>query len=126
MSKSLEIIERLLSFSDKIRYVAIYKNDELISKENNAGLNHSAAESDRYEELLVNPTLLKLASQRGNIDCGGLRFLIVGYGNFFQLVHEINGGHISVCIEKSADLNMVPYQILTFLKENFNYHLYKM
>lgn len=126
MSNSLEIIERLLAFSDKIRYVAIYKNAELVSKEKNAGLNHSAAESDRYEELLVNPSLLKLASQRGDIDCGGLRFIIVGYGNFFQLVHEINGGHISVCIEKSADLNMLPYQILNFLKENFNYHLYKM
>ena len=43
----------------------------------------SGLESDRYEELLVNPTLLTLATQRGNIDCGGLKYLIVRYGNKF-------------------------------------------
>lgn len=31
----------------------------------------SSSESDRYEELLVNPTLITLARQRGEIDCGG-------------------------------------------------------
>ena len=40
----------------------------------------------RYEELLVNPTLLELTRQRGNIDCGGLEYLVIRYGNFFQLV----------------------------------------
>ena len=36
------------------------------------------ASPDRYEELLVNPTLLTLAGQRGDIDYGGLRCLVLG------------------------------------------------
>ena len=126
MNKDLEIVEKLLKFSDDIRYAAIYKNSELTSKEKRNSEDHSAAESDRYEELLVNPALLKLARQRGNIDCGGLRFVIVGYGNFFQLVQEINNGHISICVQKSADLNKLPQQIIAFLRETYNYYLYKM
>jgi hypothetical protein len=45
----------------------------------------------------------KLASQRGNIDCGGMDYLIVRYGNFFQFVLPTDWGHVSVCIEKTAD-----------------------
>ena len=63
----------------------------------------SAAESDRYEELLVNPTLLTLARQRGEIDCGGLRYLIIGYGSFTQLVIPLEQGHLSVAFELDAD-----------------------
>lgn len=63
----------------------------------------SSSESDRYEELLVNPTLLLLARQRGEIDCGGLDYLIVAYGSFYQLVMPIEAGHISVCVEKDGD-----------------------
>jgi hypothetical protein len=47
------------------------------------------AESDKYEELIVNPALLTLVQQRGNIDCGGARFLVVRYGNFYQLVIDL-------------------------------------
>lgn len=115
-----------MAFSNEIRYAALYKNSELYTKEKSTGEGHSAAESDQYEELLVNPTLLKLASQRGNIDCGGLRYMIIGYGNFYQLVKEVNGGHISVCVHNTADLNELPDQIFAFLKERYNYFLYKM
>jgi hypothetical protein len=58
--------------------------------------NASASESDKYEELIVNPTLLKCATQRGNIDCGGLRGLVVAYGSFLELMIPISGGHLSV------------------------------
>ncbi|MEL7006602.1 MAG: hypothetical protein AAFN93_28340, partial [Bacteroidota bacterium] len=63
----------------------------------------SSNESDKYEELLVNPTILLLAQQRGNIDCGGLDFVLIKYGSFYQLVKQIDKGHISICIDKSAD-----------------------
>lgn len=64
----------------------------------------SSSESDRYEELLVNPTLLLLARQRGDIDCGGLRYLVVRYGHFFQVVvPDPQGGHVSVAVEPDAD-----------------------
>src|SRR5215469_1633184 len=49
--------------------------------------------SNRFEELLVNPTLLTLATQRGDLDCAGLRHLIIGYGYFNAYVLPILGGH---------------------------------
>ena len=64
---------------------------------------YSSIESDRYEELLANPAHLTLTAQRGNIDCGGLDYLLVRYGNFLQFVLPAAGGHVSVCIEKEAD-----------------------
>ncbi len=51
----------------------------------------------------MNPTLLKCATQRGNLDCGGLRGLVVAYGNFLQPVTPIRGGHLSVCFESGSN-----------------------
>ena len=97
------MIERIFKLSDNIRYVAVYKNGQLESKSKSDTSDASSSESDRYEELLVNPSLLKLASQRGNIDCGGLDYILVRYGNFFQFVLPESWGHVSVCIEANAD-----------------------
>ena len=51
---------QIFSISDAIRYVAIYADDKLISGEKPGIDNTSSSESDKYEELIVNPTLLKL------------------------------------------------------------------
>ncbi|MEL6975313.1 MAG: hypothetical protein AAGL29_07955 [Bacteroidota bacterium] len=119
------IIETLFKEFGDIRYVAIYLDHELVFQQRDKTENTSSTETDTYEELLVNPTLLKLASQRGNIDCGGLNHIIVGYGNFYQLVKAIPKGHISICLQPSADLNHLPTQIFTFLKERFEDALFK-
>ena len=105
------MIESIFKLSDSIRYVAVYKNGQLESKSKSNTLDASSSESDRYEELLVNPTLLKLASQRGNIDCGGLDYILVRYGNFFQFVLPENWGHVSVCIEANADPIQIGAQV---------------
>jgi hypothetical protein len=97
------MLEDIFAISEAIRYVAIYRDGQLQSRSKSGLSGASATESDRYEELLVNPTLLKLASQRGNIDCGGLEYLVIRYGSFFQLVLPVAEGHVSICIEKSAD-----------------------
>lgn len=95
-----KLIEKISLISDSIRYVAIYQDNKLESWQR-ADLNESSSsDSDKYEELLVNPTILKIAKQRGDIDCGGLDFVIIKYGSFFQLIREIKNGHISICIDK--------------------------
>jgi hypothetical protein len=96
--------ERVFAISKEIRYVAIYANDKLISSERPGFANTSSSESDKYEELIVNPTLLKLVTQRGNIDCGGAEYVIVRYGSFYEFVMPIRNGHLSVGIELNADL----------------------
>jgi hypothetical protein len=97
------MIDEIFALSNSIRYVARYDGDQLETKSKAGAVGASASESDRYEELLVNPTLLKLSSQRGNIDCGGLLYVLVRYGNFFQFVLPTPEGHISVCIESDAN-----------------------
>ena len=97
------IIEKAMALTSSLRYVAVYVNGELVSKQRSNISNSSASESDKYEELIVNPTLLKLAMQRGNIDCGGLNYIVIRYGNFFVLLFPVEGGHINFGFEPDAD-----------------------
>ena len=114
----MSLINTLFERFSAIRYVAVYKNGILTSEQRQQMVDASSSDSDKYEELLVNPALLTLARQRGNIDCGGLRFLLVAYGNFYQLVKEIEGGHISICLELNSDIIMVANEVLAFLDKN--------
>jgi len=111
------MIDEIFAISNDVRYVAIYRdgNLEKKSKDNTEGA--SSSDSDKYEELLVNPTLLKLATQRGNIDCGGLDYLIVRYGNFFQFILPVSWGHVSVCIEKYADPVFIGQKIIALIEK---------
>jgi hypothetical protein len=113
------LIAEIFSLSAHIRYVAVYVNGQLTSKQKDSA-DSSSSESDKYEELLVNPALLTLARQRGDIDCGGLRYLVVAYGNFFQFVSEIPGGHISVCFGKEADMTVMSTTLHVFVTGNFH------
>jgi hypothetical protein len=97
------LIDALFDLTQGVRYVAIYSHGELSLRQRPELSLASAPESDRYEELLVNPTILTLTRQRGEIDCGGLDYVVVRYGNFFQFVVPIEGGHASVAFEPDAD-----------------------
>ena len=103
----LEDVERLiagiLSLSPDVRYAALYRGDELSFSMRPGPEGASGSESDQYEEWIVNPTLVKLLTQRGNIDYGGVHFVLIRYGHFFQLVAPIDDGHVSVCMEPGAD-----------------------
>lgn len=97
------LIASIFAASQQVRYVAVYGEDGLRSQARSDLIGASASETDRYEELFVNPALLTLARQRGNLDCGGVRFLIVAYGNFYQLIRPLRRGHLSVCLERASD-----------------------
>jgi hypothetical protein len=99
----VDLVEALFAVGPEVRYVAVARGQEVTLRERAGLAGASSSESDRYEELLVNPTLLALARQRGEIDCGGLDYLVVRYGNFFQVVVPHAGGHVSVAVEPSAD-----------------------
>jgi hypothetical protein len=96
-------IQALFDLSSAIRYVALASGQGILMRERPGLSVASSSDSDRYEELLVNPTLIALARRRGEIDCGGLRFLVVGYGNFHQLVIPTLQGHTSIALELQAD-----------------------
>jgi hypothetical protein len=95
------VIDAIFAVSPAIRYVAVGRGQDVELRQRTDLADASSGESDRYEELLVNPTLITLARQRGEIDCGGLDYLVIAYGNFFQLVLPHDGGHVSVAVERS-------------------------
>ena len=119
MANNNSIIEILFERFSDIRYVATYINKDLHFRQRENISNSSSSESDKYEELIVNPTLLTLARQRGNIDCGGLNYIVISYGNFNQIIMEINSGHISICLDKGADLTKNLQLILDLVKTHF-------
>jgi hypothetical protein len=98
-----QLIEAIFALSKDIRYVAIYNNGELSLSVKEGLIGASSSDSDKYEELIVNPALLTLVTQRGNIDCGGVRYVIIRYGNFYQFIAPLSDGHISISIEPQAD-----------------------
>ncbi len=103
------IIQRIFDISPHVRYVAVYRDGRLESATRPDLAHASSSESDKYEELLVNPTLLTLVRQRGNIDCGGLNYVLIRYGSFFEFVAPTAAGHVSVGLEVTSDpLFLIP------------------
>ncbi len=109
------LLDALLALHPSIRYAAVYRDGVLASATKPDIASASSAESDTDEELLVNPAILALTIQRGNIDCGGLQFVLIRYGNFYQFVAPHPGGHVSVAIEPVRDPVPVVETILELL-----------
>jgi len=98
-----ELIGAVFKLSEQVRYAAVGRGQSITTRQRSGLTDPTTTESDRYEELLVNPTLLTLVRQRGEIDCGGLGYLLIRYGSFFQLVVPLSDGHLSVALEPYAD-----------------------
>ena len=101
------VLEEILELDGRIRYVAFGERQRVGIRERAGLSNASATASDRFEELLVNPALVTLARQRGEIDCGGLRHIVVAYGNFVQLVIPTVAGHVSIALENGTDAERI-------------------
>ena len=95
--------DAIFALGPHVRYVAFGSGQEVDTRQRADIPDASCSESDFFEELLVNPTLLALARQRGELDCGGLRYLIVAYGSFNVIVMPLNGGHVTVGVALGAD-----------------------
>ena len=120
MSARRALQESVFALGPHIRYVAFGSGQDVSTAQRSGVAGASSQGSDFFEELLVNPTLLTLARQRGELDCGGLRHIVVAYGNFTQVVIPIPGGasHISICVEAEADANAVAEQVSNLLSES--------
>ena len=103
--------DAIFELGPQVRYVAFGSGQDVELQQREGLANASDAGSDFFEELLVNPTLLTLARQRGELDCGGLRCIIIGYGNFDEVVVPMANGHVSVGIELGADPVAVARQV---------------
>ena len=96
------LTDALFALSPQVRYVALLRGRDLVLRERPGIGQASAAETDRDEELLVNPAVLTLLSRRGEIDCGGLDHLWIRYGNFWTGLFPLADGHLNVGLEPEA------------------------
>ena len=109
---SEKISARLFDLDSNIRYVAINQSGVLVEMEQNPkwpSLNPT--ETDRMEELIVNPILLELTRRRGNIDMNGMRFVVVRYGTMYELIFPFKDGHLSMGLELDANPTEVAYSV---------------
>ncbi len=60
-------------------------------------------ETDRIEELIVNPIVLEITRRRGNLDMNGIRYVVIRYGTQYQLLIPYKEGHLSIGIELEDD-----------------------
>ena len=95
-------IQSLFALSGEVRYVAVLRGKDLQLRERSGLAGASAAETDRYEELLVNPAVLTLLRRRGELDCGGLDHVWIRYGNFWTGLFPTADGHVNVGLEPDA------------------------
>jgi hypothetical protein len=111
-----DLMSTLFGLSDQVRYVAIGRGQQVSMRSRTGLAEASAEESDRYEELIVNPGLLTLVRQRGEIDCGGLDYVLIRYGAFFQLVVPIGEGHLSVSLEPDSSPTRLAEDVIELLR----------
>lgn len=111
--------DAIFALGPYVRYVAFGSGQEVSMVERDGVSGASDEASDFFEELLVNPALLTLARQRGELDCGGLRHVVVGYGNFHQVVLPLPTppAHVSVCVEFDANPLQVASQVAELIAQ---------
>jgi len=95
---------RLFRTEPKIRYVAVNQKGKIVEMEQSPSHpSYNSSETDRIEELIVNPVVLELAARRGNLDMEGIRYVVIRYGTQYQLLMPYREGHLSVGVEKQDD-----------------------
>jgi hypothetical protein len=77
-SRKSRLSTHLFNLEPKIRYVAVNQNGRIVEMEqSHSHPTRNPPETDRMEELIVNPAVLELTSRRGNIDMDGIRYVVI-------------------------------------------------
>jgi hypothetical protein len=58
------------------------------------------------EQLIVSPVVLELAARRGNLDMGGIRYVIIRYGTQYLMPYQED--HLSIGVKLRND----PWRLL--------------
>jgi hypothetical protein len=112
-----KVSETLFPLDPSIRYVAVNRGGRIVEMEQNSRYPVvSPTETDKYEELLVNPTILDLARRRGEMDLGGVQFVIIRYESIVGLLLPYREGHVSVGIELDANIQAIADKCLDALR----------
>ena len=100
--------------SPNIRYVAVNQDHRIVEMiQSPRWPSRNPTETDRMEELVVNPIVLEATRRRGEIDLSGVRFVIIRYGPLFELLFPYPNGHLSVGVEPGADIVKIAEEVET-------------
>ena len=102
----------------QVGYVALGRGQEVLMRQHPDIVTTTTPESNFYEELLVNPTLLALAGQRGDLDCGGLGYIAIGYGGFIEMIMRMKDGHVSLGVSPRTDVGEFAKKMLAVLERH--------
>jgi hypothetical protein len=107
-----KVSRQLFGLDQNIRYVAVNQKGRIIEMEQNQKWpSYNPAETDRIEELIVNPVILDLAKRRGDLDLNGIRYVVIRYGLQYQLIFPYEEGHISIGVELKANITDVAQKV---------------
>ncbi len=109
---SNKVSSELFALDVNIRYVALNQKGQVVEMvQNPKWPSHNPSETDRMEELIVNPTVLELTRRRGELDLDGIRYVVIRYGLQYQLLFPYKEGHISIGVELGADVAEVARKV---------------
>jgi len=106
----------LFALEPRIRYVAVNQKGRIVEMEQSPlhpTLNPH--DTDRIEELIVNPIVLEITARRGNLDMGGVRWVMIRYGTQYQLLMPHGEGHLSIGINLEDDPVSIAGAVLAHL-----------
>ena len=113
---SNKISPQLFELDSHIRYVAVNQSGHIVEMEQNPKWpSYNSPDTDRMEELVVNPVVLELARRRGDLDLGGIRYVVIRYGMQYQVVFPYKEGHLSIGIELEADVTEAATKVAKYL-----------
>ena len=108
---------QLFRMEPKIRYVAVNQKGKIVEMEQSSSHpSYNPNETDRMEELIVNPIVLELVARRGNLDMDGIRCVVIRYGTQYQLLIPYGEGHLSIGVELQDDPLQIASKITAALK----------
>jgi hypothetical protein len=99
-----KLSERLFRLEPRIRYVALNQKGEIREMvQSSQHPSFNSPESDRIEELIVNPIVLEITARRGNLDMDGIRYVVIRYGTQYQVLLPYQNGHLSIGVNLEDD-----------------------
>jgi hypothetical protein len=113
----VSIAEQLFRIEPKIRYIAINQLGLIVEMMQSPSCpSYNSAETDRLEELVVNPIVLEITRRRGEIDIGGTRFVVIRYGVLYQIVIPYAHGHVSISVELDDNPLEIAEKVFEYLE----------
>ena len=98
-----DLIRSLFGLGE-VGYVALDWHGQTVMRLADGIETDTTTQTNFFEEYLLNPSLIFMAQRRGNLDCGGLRYVAVGYGDFTMLLMPIAQGNVSIGVARKRDV----------------------